>query len=438
MLGPSSSHTEPVHDAHPCAAGDKPPDRSEKPPNAFVARQPIFDRNQRVVAYELLFRASRVSSTFDVPEGVDPTSVLIANSVFAIGMGNLLAGKWGFVNFSRGDLLGDQAGSLSPKTTVIEVLESVPEDDEVVEACRRLKAQGYQIALDDFVAGDTRHRLMELADIIKVDFRATAPSEQRALAQRFRGGGIRLLAEKVESAGEFEHGRRLGYTLFQGYFFARPETIAARKLPAFKQHYHRLLCALHQADFDYESLESIIKQELSLVYKLLRYLNSARFGWNGKIKSVRHALVLLGAQEVRTWVSLAIVTGLGDDKPAALVMTAMIRARLCELIGRLARLADRQDHAFLMGMFSAMDAIMDRPLAEVLAGLEIHGEVRAALLGTAGEGSKFGAVYSLVRGYEVGDWDAVARDAKRLGIAEASLPPLYAEAIEWAEDVFTH
>jgi EAL and modified HD-GYP domain-containing signal transduction protein len=431
--------------AHP-AEGDRvatqePPPLSpayppEGLPNAFVARQPIFDRNQRIFAYELLFRSSQFSKSYDAPESVDPTAVVIANSLFAIGLGNLLAGKWGFVNFSREHLVNDQACVLSPKNTVIEILETVPCDDEVLAACRRLKAEGYQLALDDFPANDPRFQLIELADIIKVDFRATGVREQQVLARRFRGRNVRLLAEKVETAAQFEHARDLGYALFQGYFFAKPEIIAGRELPAFKQHYHRLLCALHQPSFEFEQLESIIKQELSLVYKLLRFINSARFGWNGKITSLRHALVLLGAQEVRTWVSLAIITGLGEDKPAALVMTAMVRAKLCELVGRRAGLAERHENAFLMGMFSVMDAIMDRPLDDVLSGLEIDGEVKSALLGTASERSKVAAVYGLVRAYEIGDWEAVGVLVQQLGVSEDCLPQLYGEAVEWADHIF--
>ena len=404
--------------------------------DAFVARQPIFDQNKRVYAYELLFRSSGSSPVSGMLDGNSATSQVIANSLFTFGIRDILSGKPGFFNFTREHLLMDYSGILDPKQTVVEVLESVVPDGEVIDACLRLKAKGYTLALDDFVAKDLSSPLGNYADIVKVDFRDTTLAEQKLVAKHFRSRGVTLLAEKVETVREFSLALQYGYSLFQGYFFARPETVYGKRIPETKKQYHSLLCALNRPDFDYREIEAAIKHDLSLTHKFLLYLNSANFGFKQQISSIHHALVLLGEQQVRTWVSLAIVASMGADKPPELVITGTIRAHFCELLGAKARLKGRSDSLFLLGLFSIMDALMGMPLPELLAGLHIERDVLDTLLGVASAENRLALVYALVCAYEKGDWQIVMDHAQKLGVSEAAIPPMYSEAVHLATRVF--
>ncbi len=403
--------------------------------DVFVARQPIFDPDRRVYAYELLFRASASAPAASLVDGNAATRAVIANALFTFGIRDILSGRPGFFNFTREHLLMDYTGILDPRQTVIEVLETVDPDEEVIRACRRLKAQGYTLALDDFIAKDLANPLGELADIIKVDFRGTTQAEQGLVAGHFRRRGVRLLAEKVETAEEFSFARQQGYSLFQGYFFARPETMTGKRVPESKKQYHSLLCALNRPDFDFQEVEAAIKYDLSLTHKFLLFLNSANFGFRQRIRSIRHALVLLGEQQVRTWVSLAVVASMGADKPPELIVTGTIRARFCERLGAVAGLGERGNSLFLVGLFSVMDALMGMPLEEVLAGLPMEQDVLDVLLGECGDGNRLVQVHALVLAYERGEWAKVVECAEKLGVRETAIRPVYEEAVQLATKI---
>lgn len=424
-------------DSHLAVNGAAAPAAFPSGDNAFIARQPIFDQNKRVFAYELLFRASSASHTCEAVDGNKATSEVIANTMFAFGGRNILGGRRGFLNFTREHLFVDYSGILDPKQIVIEVLESVPPDDDVVKACLSLKERGFTIALDDCVGKDLSNPLAKCADIIKVDFRGTDDAEQRLLANHFRSRGITMLAEKVETLAEFDLARQWGYSLFQGYFFARPEIVQGKRIPQSKKQYQGLLCALSRPSFDFREIEAAIKHDISLTYKFLLYLNSARFGFLSRIDSIRHALVMLGERQVRTWLSLAIIASMGSDKSSELVMTGAIRAHFCELLGAKARLATPSENLFLLGLFSVMDAIMGFPLDDVLAGIRIEKDVLDTLLNTADENNGLMSIYTLVRAYEIGDWGVVFARADLLGINRESIPPMYAESLLWAERIFS-
>lgn len=415
-----------------------PPSRTvrEEGGHSFVARQPIFDRNMRVYAYEWLFRASEGSEAYDAPDGNTATSTVIAHTLFVFGIKDIPGDRPGFFNFTRDHLLADYSGILDPRNTVIEVLESVAPDEEVTEACRRLKAKGYKLALDDFLPASIASPLADLADIIKVDFRQTSEADRRSLARHFRARGVIMLAEKVETSQEFALAREWGYTLFQGYFFARPEIIGGRRIPETKKQYHTLLCALNRPDFDFAEIESAIKLDPSLTYKFLLFVNSANFGFLSRIHSFRQALMLLGEQQVRTWISVAVVASLGADKPPELIITGGVRARFCQSLGAKARLAAQPDSLFVLGLFSVMDAIMGMPLAKVLSGLRIDGDVVDALLEKADPANRMASIYGLVRAYELGDWQTVADAARTLRIQPDAIGPLYMDALQWATRVF--
>ncbi|HOL71404.1 MAG TPA: HDOD domain-containing protein [Bryobacteraceae bacterium] len=398
--------------------------------DVFVARQAIFDRRLEVFGYELLFRSCR-NNAYDGVDGDLASSQVISSSFYSIGIENILGGKRAFINFPRKLLVEDCASLLPREVAVIEILEGVEGDEEVLEACAALRRRGYLLALDDFADGKKASPLTQLADIIKVDFRVTEPAKQEELVRRYGRRGIRMLAEKVETQAEFERARKMGYSYFQGYFFARPMIVHGREIPGFKLNYLRILREVHQPELDYKRLEELLKPEVSLTYKLLRYVNSAVFGFNRRIESIKEALVLVGENEIRKWVSVVVLPQMAGNKPGELVVTAAVRARFCELMAKPAGLESREQELFLMGLFSLLDVMMDQPMEALLDQLNTADDIRAALLESAPEGDRVASVYALMRANEQADWDKLAAIARQLAIPVERIPEIYMEAVQW-------
>jgi c-di-GMP-related signal transduction protein len=397
----------------------------------FIARQPIFDRNTSVHGYELLYRPSAENSF--AGSNLDEASVqtIVDSHIFA-GSGNILEGKIGYINFTRSTLLRNCAFLLPRESTVIEILESVPPDREVIEACRKAKASGYRIALDDYVYDDARAALTDLADLIKVDFLATSPEEQQQLAQRFKPRGISLCAEKVESWDVAKRAAEMGYTLFQGYFFGKPVILTGQDIPASKLHYLKVIRELHQPEIQFRNLEALISEDLSLTYKLLRYLNSAAFCFRREIGSVRQAIVQLGEQGIRKWITLIALVQISNGCVTELVNRALMRASMCESIATSLGLRRSAEDLYLMGLFSCLDAVLGRELSEVLDELSITREIRNGLLGEEG---MFGDIFKCTLAYENGSWKEVGERAAKLQMKEAQLPEMYWSAVNHASEV---
>jgi c-di-GMP-related signal transduction protein len=397
----------------------------------FVARQPIFDTRRRVVAYELLFRTS-MDNWF--PAGVDgdtASSRLIGDALTAFDLHTLTGGKKAYINVTRRVLCEGLYSVLPPKRTVIELLENVEADVETIAAVRAARAAGYEIALDDFVARPTLEPLVSLANILKVDFLATGTDERGRISERSRGRKITLLAEKLETAADVKSAEQLGYTLFQGYFFQRPEIIARKDIPPSKLTYVRFLRELQAPILDFDGIEGIIKHDVSLSVKLLKFLNSAAFGWRSRVTSLKQALVLLGERPFRKWASLIAVIGMTGDRPPELALISLARAKFAESLCPLAGLAGSELDAFLVGLLSALDAMVGRPLPELLAEISVSAEIDAALLR---QDTRLGQVRALVIAYERGAWSDVAALAKQIGIAENKLPDIAAASLGWATE----
>ncbi len=397
----------------------------------FVARQPIFDRAQQAIAYELLFR-SATGGPVQAADYEQAALDVLRDIFFVFGLEHLTSGKKAFVNLSRRALVEEKVTIFPPETTIVEILEDIEPDEEVVAACANLKKAGYKLALDDFVYRESLDPLIELADYIKVDFKITAGEERRELINRYAGRQIQFIAEKVETHDEFHEAYECGYAFFQGFFICEPEIISSRDVPGFKVNYLHLLKEINRPDLDMDSLEEIIKHDVSLSYKLLRYLNSAWFGWRTEVKTIKAALIRLGEKPVRKWVSMIAFTNMAEDKPPELLLASLIRARFCELIGQEAKIKDKELDLFLMGMFSLIDALIDRPLPELLNELSLSKEVKEALLD---DGASLGKVYRLVIAYERGDWESVASLADTLKATRTRVPECYTEAVEWADQV---
>lgn len=398
----------------------------------FIARQPIFDVNQVVYAYELLFR-SGMDNFFRGGDLDQASSKVIGDSVLLHGLDVLTAGKKAFYNVTRETLTKEYCAMLPKDQAVVEILENIEPDAETLAACRNLKAAGYAIALDDFVYNEKYQPFLDLADIIKVDFLLSSKEDQQKMAERFIPQGIKMLAEKVETWEVYQEARQMGYIYFQGYFFSKPTILSTKDIPGFKLHYLQILQEIQHRELNYKGLEEIIKREMSLSYKLLRYINSAFFGWRVSISSINHALVLLGEVEVKKWASLVALSNMAEGKPDELVVQAIVRAKFCESLAPKLGLVARTQDLFLMGLFSLIDGIMDRPISEVLEKIPIEADIKAALLGEKGH---LGNIYQLILAYEQGNWDAVPALHEKLRLGDEDVAPLYLKAVDWANQSF--
>ena len=397
----------------------------------FIARQPIFDGRENVFAYELLFRSGLENRyTADDPEA----AVLdVVDYFLSAGPRTLTAGRRAFINCTRQFLVEGYATLLPKQEAVIEILETVEPDAEVVTASRELKERGYLIALDDFVYAEKFQPLVELADIIKIDFKLSSPSERLEAVAMFVPRGIQLLAEKVETRAEFAEAYASGYNYFQGYFFCQPQIVPARQIPAFKLHYLRLLLAINKPDLDRREICALISREPSLCYKLLRLVNSPLFGYLREVTSTCHAMTLLGERELRKWASVAAVLGAAGDKPSELVLTSLTRGRCCELLAQNPAAHLDQQSMFLLGIFSLMEAMLGRPMAEIVTEVALPEAVRSALVGKANGYREF---LELVKAIEAGNWSHVSTLCSDLRQDERQLSAAYLEAVDWAQKVF--
>lgn len=399
----------------------------------FLARQPIHDRNGKIFGYELLFR-SGLDNFFDYSDPDRASSRVIANSFLLFSIEEMAGGTRAFLNFTRQVLVHDFGSVLPREHTVIEVLENVPPDAEVVAACKRLKEQGFLLALDDFIDQPEYMPLVELADIIKVDFLACDQACRADFAARFLPRGIRLLAEKVETLEDYEMAKALGYHYFQGYFFSRPVIVSRKDIPTAKLPYLRILKEANAADIDFPKLAEAIQAEVATAYKLLRYINSAFFGLRKPVTSIVQALALLGEREFKKWISLLSLAALTTDKPTELLNISLIRGKFCEMAGSLLGYAHRSEDLFLMGLFSLLDAILERPLEEVLASIPMAADTRGALLGDKGT---LGTLLQLATAMERGEWNQLSALTTALKIEEERLAPLHVAAIQWTNQAIT-
>lgn len=400
--------------------------------NIFVARQPIFKRNKEVFAYELLFRSGLTNYFDPLQDGEEATSKVITNSFLLIGIAAITEGKKAFINFSEEMLLKGYPSLFPKEITVVEVLETVGVTPEVIEACEGLVEAGYVLALDDFLYEERFVPLVKLARIIKFDIRQMSLAELERQAKVVSRHNVKLLAEKIETFEEFEEVKKLGFDLFQGYFFSRPHIMKGRDIPGSKLHYLQVLKVIQDEDYDFAELAKFVSRDISLAYKLLKYANSAYFARRQKLESIEMAVSLLGQRTLRKWLSLMMLSYLADDKPSELLRLAAFRGSFCELIAD--QLLDRRKEAgrfHTVGMFSLLPAMLDKAMADILPELALPEDIQKALLADAA--TPLSRTLRLVMAYERGDWEEATRLGEKLKLNHDSLPLLYEQAIEIAQ-----
>ena len=398
----------------------------------FLARQAIYDLNYECVAYELLYRSSSENKfSFDVGED-EATMKLISNSI-TMGFNELTDDKIAFINFSNHLLFKEYPSILPNEKTVIEILETVEASKEITDSLLRLRKKGYKFALDDVVDSTEFWAFGNLIDIYKIDFRATNKKIRKKLAleiKSFNESAV-LLAEKIETEEELIEAKEIGCTFFQGYYFSKPIMIKGKDIPIRNTTCFIILAELLAKDFNIDRIEAIIKSDLSISYKIMKMLNSAQFGFVQKITSIRHAIMLIGKEELSKWLTIIAMSEMESGNDEEITKTLIIRARFCELIAKKIGF-DKSPQCFLVGLFSNLDEYMQRDMRDIVEEIPVEEEVRDALIGKE---NKLYIILKLVQAYEQVDNYDILKYSLELDIEKGELVKLYMESINWKNAV---
>lgn len=392
----------------------------------FVARQPIFDRRLQVVGYELLFRGSGDAQLAGVVDDEAATATVLLNAFTEIGLEQIVGTNTAWLNVSREFVLAGLARTVPPGAIVLEILEDQELDTELVAALGELAADGYRLALDDYELDPESDPLIPVVEIVKLDLMALGRERFAGLARPLIARGLTIVAEKIETHAEYEFCRRIGCQLFQGYFFCRPELVRSRRVDANRLALMELLSALQEPGIDLPELERLIAGDVGLSNRLLRYINSAFFGLRQQVRSISQAVALLGIENLKRWASLSVFASI-SEKPAELTVTALVRARFCELAGGQRRRGSSGGELFTLGLFSVIDALMDTPIEELLEQLPFPQDMRDALVAHAGEN---GALLDCIAAVERGDFSRAQELLPNAG-------DLYVESLSWANGAAT-
>jgi c-di-GMP phosphodiesterase len=402
--------------------------------DAFIARQPIFNREQKLAGYELLYRPTAVAVAAGDSDGTHMSSVMLVNTVLTIGLEQITGDTRAWVNFPRELLLEHDFELLDPRRFSIELVESVECDEDTVAACRRLRAAGFTLVLDDFVAGEEYGPLLELAHIVKLDVLNVPADQLSASMARLARYKLQFVAERVSDAASYAMCRKLGFHLFQGFHFSRPEIVRGRDLPAESLSIARLMNVVLDPRTHDRQLEEVFRADPGLSYKLLRIVNSAATGGKG-IDSIGQALRMIGRAPLHRWLALlfASASPRKSDVERELVITAIERGRICELIAQHSGRESSAPSLFLTGVLSLFDGILGVTMTELLECVSVSPEVRAALLNEEGPYTPY---LRLAASYAHGEWNNVIELGSMLGVLD-ELPQWYAEASQWARELIT-
>lgn len=391
---------------------------------SLIGRQPILDRGGRVRAYELLFRGDMPTAGGDF-DGNYATASVIANALTEFDFEDVVGPHQAFINFTEELLQNDIALLLPKERVVLEILENVNVTKQLVKAAAVLADKGYHIALDDFVFAPQWEPLIVLAGTVKLDVMALSRAELEEHVKTLRRYDVRLLAEKVENAEEHAWLMDLGFDLFQGYYYAKPNIVSRTRIPQNHFAVVRLLTALNQKSSSIDDIEKLVSEDVSLSYRLLRYINSAFIALPRKVDSIRRAVIFFGIDMLRHWSSLLVMAGV-ESKPKVLMENALVRARMCERLAAQAGLPDTESF-FTVGLFSILDSLLDTPMAVILEPLPLSPDIVDAL--TTGAGV-YGEALRCVTSYETCDWANV----KFQELDRNSIGGIYLDSIEWAFD----
>ena len=393
----------------------------------YVGRQAIFNAKKEVVAYELLFRDGLLNYCSQEDSETATTDVIV-NSLLNIGLNMITGKKKATIKFSHSMLKNDKLMALGPDKMAIEMIDSIEPTAEMISNCCHLKQRGYELIIGNFSDNPAWLPIIDIADIVKIDFKATSGVSHKALAERFAAKGIKLLTKKIESAEEFQQALSFGYTYFQGYFLEQPSIVLGKELHSNKIYRLKLMREISRPDFSVTRMEKIIEHDSALSYKLITYVNSSFFGLPNKIQSIRHALSLLGQEEIVKWISLLLLRDLGADKPQELLTVSIIRAKFAEKIALTSHRRSMASQVFLAGMLSLIDVLLDAPMKKIVELLSVEEEIANTLLG---EKTELRRILDLVIFFEQAKWEEVRHLANYFDLTPMELNSMYWESVYW-------
>jgi EAL and modified HD-GYP domain-containing signal transduction protein len=393
--------------------------------SVYIGRQPIYDTSLKVYAYELLFRSGEKNQANFI-DGDHATTEVILNTFTEIGLTKIIGKHLGFINLTRSFLLGIYPLPECQDQVVLEILENIEIDDQIITAVKNLSDRGYTIALDDFIYNKKMEPLIELAQIIKIDIRALNREELVEHVYILRKYDVKLLAEKVETQEEYEICQKLKFDYYQGYFFCKPKIITGKRPPANKLAAMRVLAKLHDNSSTPNEIEELIMQDITMSMRLLRYINSSMYHVTRKVESISHAIMLLGLDTVKSVATLVVLSKM-EDKPQELIITSLVRAKMSEYLAQRYE-PELKDMAFTTGLFSIIDAVMDKPIEEILAQLPLAEEIIECLIHGKG---KLANILKTVIAYERNDFETLNQSA----ITSDDLRKAYLSAVSWTDEI---
>ena len=390
----------------------------------FIARQPIFDRNNQLIGYELLYRAGDTDvARFE--DGNLASTEVILNTFMNIGIDNLVGSSLAFINVTEAFLINE---SLTPEfehQAVLEMLEDIKPSQEVVEGIKQLKALGYKIALDDFRFSPEYDPVLKLVDFIKIDVLDLDAVQVAKELEHLKKYDLQLIAEKVETPELYAFCYEVGFDGFQGFHFCKPQLVTKKHIPANKLVVLNILKKLENPNFHFHDISTTLANDVTLTYKLLRYVNGAAFAHRKEIESIEEALILVGANTVKKWSMLILMTRLSEGRPRELLVTALVRARMCDLLAE--QVGANNEQLFTIGLLSTLDALMGVEMVDLLDDLAMSISIKTALLDYEGVG---GEILFNVINYEKGNWN----ELEKHGVKAKAYIPHYMEAVKWADE----
>lgn len=397
--------------------------------HVFIGRQPIVDKQQKIVGYELLFRDSGHATTADIADDLEAGTRVLVNTLSNMGAEWLFGDKLAFINVAAPMLTSDFLELLPPQKVILELIETVLPTEELLARVREMKAKGYRFALDDFLPSQENLPWLEVAEYVKLDVQHIGANKTEQYIKILSKFPVKFIAEKVETHEEFNHCKNAGFDYYQGFYFAHPETLSAKVITPDHTAVMQLLNLARQ-NADVKDIEIAFKRDVALSFKLLRYINSVGFGLSCEIQSIRHAVAILGYEQLYRWLTLLLVTAGASSTSPALMKTAVTRGRLTELLGEGLLEKQERDNLFIVGVFSLLDAMLEMPMEQVLDKLLLPESITDALLDRQGV---YGPFLQLAEACEDEDSDKISEVAGMLSIKPEQVNAAHLAALSWVE-----
>lgn len=400
--------------------------------NFYLARQPIFDQNQLIIGYEIVYRSSLSTAGLNDIEYTEATSRLLLNSYLDVSMDTLLGGHIAFINFDRELVMNDSPLLLNCGSTIIQISASIDPDDAFIVKINQFKEDGYLIALSDYTLDYPHLEIVDMADILQINVADNSTSQLKKIIKGFINKDHLLLAKNIHDYNTYKTCLTLGYDLFQGYYFCQPTLTKGRLLQPSNYNNMEILKLINEEEPDIKLISQKIEGDVHLTIKLLRLVNSGHYFVN-EISSVQHALAMIGTDAFKNWLNIALLDSFLDDQTPEIIKLSIVRMKLMESIGMESHLRGDVETLKLIGLLSVLDVLLDKNMIEAVNPLPIEKEMKMTLLGRQ---SQYSSLYRLVINYEKADFNKAFRDAKSANFNLDRLPDLYAEAIRWTDDIY--